>query len=47
VEQRLQEGAPALLVIEEAWVTALHSLFETQSRAGCGLRGRRTPRCSS
>jgi type IV secretion system protein VirB4 len=27
VEQRLQEGTPSLLVIEEAWVTALHSLF--------------------
>jgi len=27
VEQRLQEGTPSLLIVEEAWVTALHSLF--------------------
>jgi type IV secretion/conjugal transfer VirB4 family ATPase len=27
VEERLEAGAPALLVVEEAWVTALHSLF--------------------
>ena len=27
VEQRLQEGRPSLLVVEEAWITALHSLF--------------------
>ena len=27
VEQRLQEGTPSLVVVEEAWVTALHSLF--------------------
>jgi len=27
VERRLEEGIPSLLVIEEAWVTALHSLF--------------------
>jgi len=27
VEQRLEEGTPSLLIVEEAWVTALHSLF--------------------
>jgi type IV secretion system protein VirB4 len=27
VEQRLEEGKPSLLVVEEAWITALHSLF--------------------
>jgi type IV secretion system protein VirB4 len=27
VEQRLEEGSPSLLIIEEAWITALHSLF--------------------
>src|SRR3989449_1163412 len=27
VEQRLEEATPSLLVVEEAWVTALHSLF--------------------
>jgi type IV secretion system protein TrbE len=27
VEQRLEEGTPSLLVVEEAWITALHSLF--------------------
>jgi len=27
VEQRLEEGSPSLLIVEEAWVTALHSLF--------------------
>src|SRR5207247_8949519 len=27
VEQRLQEGTPSRLVVEEAWVTALHSLL--------------------
>src|SRR5947209_7377572 len=27
VEQRLQEGRPCLLIVEEAWVTALNSVF--------------------
>jgi type IV secretion system protein VirB4 len=27
VEQRLEAGTPSLVIIEEAWVTALHSLF--------------------
>ncbi len=27
VEQRLREGRPGLLVVEEAWITALNSLF--------------------
>jgi type IV secretion system protein VirB4 len=27
VEQRLESGTPSLLIVEEAWVTALHSLF--------------------
>jgi type IV secretion system protein VirB4 len=27
VEQRLAEARPSLLLIEEAWITALHSLF--------------------
>ena len=27
VEQRLEEGTPSMLIVEEAWVTALHSLF--------------------
>src|SRR5256886_17443824 len=27
VEQRLEEGTPSLLIVEEAWGTALHSLF--------------------
>src|SRR3989440_2468510 len=27
VEQRLEEGTPSLLIVEEAWITALHSLF--------------------
>src|SRR5438046_8745864 len=26
VEQRLEEGTPSLLIVEEAWVTAFHSL---------------------
>jgi len=27
VEQRLEAGTPSLLIVEEAWITALHSLF--------------------
>jgi type IV secretory pathway VirB4 component len=27
VEQRLEEGTPSLLIVEEAWIMALHSFF--------------------
>src|SRR6266542_6163428 len=29
VEQRLETGTPSLVIVEEAWITALHSLFGT------------------
>ena len=45
VERRLLEERPSLLIVEEAWIAALNSVFGAKrSRSGCVRCARRTRR---